>query len=105
MDRVLFRVALRFHRRAQKRLTIRGFGPNINGTGNKMSIRKFDILDRIEVFDDSYEVAHAVRNCSEESFVYWRAEAEFHIIGLWEYAKDLRTENLWLRKLGGLKNG
>jgi len=70
-----------------------------------MSIRKFDILDRIEVFDDSYEVAHALGNCSEESFVYWRAEAEVHIIGLWEYAKDLRTENLRLRKLGGLKNG
>ena len=83
----------------------RGFGPINNGRGNKMSIRKFDILDRIEVFDDSYEVAHAVRNCSEESFVYWRAEAEVHIIGLWEYAKDLRTENLRLRKLGGLKNG
>jgi len=69
-----------------------------------MSTRKFDILDRIEVFDDSYEVAHAVRNCSEESFVYWRAEAEVHIIGLWEYAKDLRTENLRLRKLEGVSN-
>ena len=29
MDRVLFRVALRFHRQAQGRLTNRGFGPII----------------------------------------------------------------------------
>ena len=64
-----------------------------------MSIRKFDILDRIQAFDDSYEVAHAVRNCSEESFIYWRAEAGVHIIGLWEYAKVLREEILRLRKL------
>tara|TARA_R110000803_G_C11727203_1_gene289111 strand:- start:216 stop:443 length:228 start_codon:yes stop_codon:yes gene_type:complete len=75
-----------------------------------MSIRKFDILDRMELFDDSYEVAHELRYCSEESFAYWRGEAEAHIIGLWEYTKDLRTENLRLRKLeleklGGLKNG
>ncbi len=57
--------------------------------------RKPDLLERLHLFEDSREVAEAVKAFRG---VYWPGEASTHILGLWDLANDLADE---VRRLRG----
>lgn len=61
-----------------------------------------DILERVQVFDDSVYVASDLRNQYTESYIC--SEAATHIDGLWDLVKGLEKEVIVLRSIKRLKD-
>jgi hypothetical protein len=59
------------------------------------TMKDYDTLQRLYVFDDSEEVAAGVGGHD----TYWGEEGEVHILGLWGVALELAEEvKMWREK-------
>lgn len=62
-----------------------------------------DVLKRVGLFDDSAEIALALREISSGNpDAYYEAEAAVHIEGMWELVNQMKKE---IRKLRREKRG